>query len=173
MSAETFDTNSSARSNPVVSQDDTLGDAPLGAVWERNAEDAVLAVEKAIEPRLRQTSAAIYEDLLLTVQDYLLDNVIHNVRQQIAAADRQALHDRRRLDEVEGEFGYEPGEFTVYPEHWRPAFDRGLTPLQAFGSALDALGDARRAEEAERAANWERIKAEDAALLASLKDPQP
>lgn len=42
------------------------------------------------------------------------------------------------LDVIQDEFGYEPGEFTVYPEHWRPLFEEGLTPLQAFQRALKA-----------------------------------
>lgn len=44
------------------------------------------------------------------------------------------------LDEevIQGEYGYERGEFTVYPDHWRGMFDEGLTPLQAFKRALDA-----------------------------------
>jgi len=39
---------------------------------------------------------------------------------------------------IQGEFGYERGEFTVYPDHWRPLFDEGLTPLAAFERALAA-----------------------------------
>ena len=44
------------------------------------------------------------------------------------------------LDEevIQGEYGYERGEFDVFPEQWRPLFDRGLTPSQAFKCALDA-----------------------------------
>lgn len=70
-----------------------------------------------------------------------------------------------RTDVVQDEFGYEEGEFTVYPELWRQAFDRGLTPSQAFRSALDAAGDARREREREAAENWKRILREDAMLL--------
>jgi hypothetical protein len=39
---------------------------------------------------------------------------------------------------IQGEYGYERGEFTAYPELWRPLFDEGLTPMQAFKRALDA-----------------------------------
>ena len=48
------------------------------------------------------------------------------------------------LDEtiIQGEYGYEPGEFTVYPSHWRPLYEEGLTPAQAFRRALDAYRDA-------------------------------
>ena len=46
----------------------------------------------------------------------------------------------RELDEdvIQGEFGYEEGEFTVYVDLWRPLYERGLTPMQAFRAALDA-----------------------------------
>lgn len=39
---------------------------------------------------------------------------------------------------IQGEYGYEAGEFAVYPDHWRPYFDLGLTPHLAFLRALDA-----------------------------------
>lgn len=44
------------------------------------------------------------------------------------------------LDEnvIQGEFGYERGEFNVTTSLWRPMFDEGLTPSQAFRRALDA-----------------------------------
>jgi hypothetical protein len=41
-------------------------------------------------------------------------------------------------DVIQGEYGYEEGEFTAYPELWRPLYDAGLTPLQAFKRALAA-----------------------------------
>lgn len=46
----------------------------------------------------------------------------------------------RKLDEdvIQGEFGYEEGEFSVYPDHWWPLYDKGLTPRQAWQRALDA-----------------------------------
>lgn len=77
----------------------------------------------------------------------------------------------RKLDEdvIQGEYGYEPGEFAVFPEQWRPMWRKGLTPQQAFRRALDAYADARREADAARAANWARIQAEDA----KYKDPQP
>mgnify|MGYP001055811436 CR=1 FL=1 len=78
-------------------------------------------------------------------------------------------------DVVQGEYGYERGEFTVYPEDWRPSWRRGLTPSQAFQSACDALTEARRQEDAARAENWARIQREDAAIRQALqaKDPNP
>lgn len=59
------------------------------------------------------------------------------------------------LQELDGkviqiEFGYEPGEFAVYADHWRPLFDEGLTPRQAFQRALDAHREARHAEPGDR-----------------------
>jgi hypothetical protein len=69
-------------------------------------------------------------------------------------------------DVVQGEYGYEPGEFTVYPEHWRPLFNEGLTPSQAFDRALKAADDARKERDREAAERWERIQAADRALLA-------
>ncbi|WP_431861483.1 hypothetical protein [Azospirillum sp.] len=65
-------------------------------------------------------------------------------------------------DVIQGEYGFEPGEFTVYADHWRPLFDEGLTAKQAWRRALDAHAAARAAEDAERLRNWERIKAADA-----------
>lgn len=41
-------------------------------------------------------------------------------------------------DVIQGEYGYERGEFSVFPEMWRPLFDEGLTPAAAFKRALDA-----------------------------------
>jgi hypothetical protein len=41
-------------------------------------------------------------------------------------------------DVIQGEFGYEEGEFNAAPSLWRPLFQRGLTPSKAFRRALDA-----------------------------------
>lgn len=68
------------------------------------------------------------------------------------------------IEVIQDGFGYEPGEFTVYPEHWRPMFDEGLTPLQAWTRALDAWGDERRMREQQKQENWERIQRADARL---------
>jgi hypothetical protein len=72
-----------------------------------------------------------------------------------------------RHDVVQGEYGYEEGEFDVTPELWRPLHERGLTPSEAFRSALDAASAARREIEAERRENRRRIQSADAALEAS------
>ena len=79
------------------------------------------------------------------------------------------------LDEevIQGAYGYERGEFAVYPELWRPMWIEGLTPAQAFKRALDAFGEARREEEERRQANWERIQAEDRAALAAAQGWEP
>lgn len=52
---------------------------------------------------------------------------------------------------VQGEYGYEQGEFTVYPDLWRASFDKGLTPPQAFKIALDAFAEGRKADDEARA----------------------
>lgn len=67
---------------------------------------------------------------------------------------------------IQGEFGYEPGEFSIYTEHWYPLFREGLTPRQAWQTALDAAAEARREREQEKIDNWARIQAEDAAAIA-------
>jgi hypothetical protein len=71
------------------------------AAWEGHAEAAIKAVEAAIAPRLKRAAESVYDDLLYTVQDYLLENVLYNVKANIAAADRQALYDRTRAAQAE------------------------------------------------------------------------
>lgn len=71
---------------------------------------------------------------------------------------------------IQEEFGYEPGEFNVTPSLWRPSYDRGDTPLQAFQSALNAAAEARRKEDHERAERWRQIQAEDAAAIARYRE---
>ncbi len=46
-------------------------------------------------------------------------------------------------DVIEGEYGYEEGEFDFFPQLWQPLYDEGLTPSQAFRRALDAHAEAR------------------------------
>jgi len=59
----------------------------------------------------------------------------------------------RQLDEdvIQGEFGYEEGEFTVYSSHWRALYDEGLTPRAAWQRALDGFANARIVSEDEAA----------------------
>jgi hypothetical protein len=64
-------------------------------------------------------------------------------------------------DVIQGEYGYEPGEFTIYPDLWRPSFKEGLTPSQSFKRSLDAFAEARREEERRKAENWARIQEAD------------
>jgi hypothetical protein len=54
----------------------------------------------------------------------------------------------RALDEdvIQGEYGYEDGEFTVYSDDWHPMYAEGLTPAAAFKRALDAFAKDRRAK---------------------------
>ncbi len=72
------------------------------------------------------------------------------------------------LDEeiIQEEYGYERGEFTVYPEHWRSMFEDGLTPSQAFVRALNAFSDARKENSARQQTHWEEIKRFDAQAIA-------
>jgi hypothetical protein len=73
----------------------------------------------------------------------------------------------RQLDEdvIQGEFGYEPGEFTVYSSHWREPYDQGLTPRAAWQRALDGFANARRDKEDRKIANYARIVSEDEAAV--------
>lgn len=73
--------------------------------------------------------------------------------------------DELTVDVIEGDYGYEPGEFSVFPELWHPMWRDGLSPSQAFKRALDASAAAVREREEARQANWSRIQSEDAAIL--------
>lgn len=42
------------------------------------------------------------------------------------------------------DYGFEDGEFTIFPDLWRALFDEGLTPQDAFARVLDAKAYARR-----------------------------
>lgn len=70
----------------------------------------------------------------------------------------------RVLDEdvIQGEFGYERGEFTVYPVLWRPLYERELTPAQAWRRALDAHANGRIEDECLQSIDRARIEFEDA-----------
>lgn len=72
-------------------------------------------------------------------------------------------------DVIQGEYGYEPGEFTVYSTHWRELYDEGLTPLEAFKRALDGYANARRDEEGRKITNYARIVAEDEMAIAQYR----
>ena len=62
---------------------------------------------------------------------------------------------------IQGEFGYEPGEFTVYPSEWYPLYQRGLSPHEAWQRAFDMRACGRIEEECLKAINWARICFED------------
>lgn len=85
---------------------------------------------------------------------------------------REWLHVLER-DVIEGEFGYEPGEFTVYSSHWLDLYDAGLTPCEAWQRALDGYANARRERDAELGASYARIIAEDEAAIRSAQCPHP
>lgn len=81
------------------------------------------------------------------------------------------------LDELEhkviqDEFGYEPGEFTVYSTHWRPLYNEGLTPREAWQRALDGFANERRDAEGRKIANYARIVSEDQAAVARERKSQ-
>lgn len=79
--------------------------------------------------------------------------------------------DELREDVIQDEFGYEPGEFTVYPDAWRALFIEGLTTRQACQRALDAFSAERDRRDCEQKDNYERIRAEDAAAIARRHSP--
>jgi len=73
---------------------------------------------------------------------------------------------------IQEEFGYEPGEFTVYMTHWATLYEEGLTPRQAWQRALDGFAQKRRDDEAARQANYARIVSEDEAAVARSRAHQ-
>jgi hypothetical protein len=83
----------------------------------------------------------------------------------VADDDFRAWIETLDKDVIQGEFGYEEGEFSVFPDAWRRFYDQGLSPAEAFARALAAADDARRENERLRLENWERIRREDDALL--------
>jgi hypothetical protein len=77
--------------------------------------------------------------------------------------------DELREEVVQGEYGYEPGEFTIYPNEWLASFKEGLTPSAAFKRALDAFAEARREDDRLKAENWKRIQTADAAAVSHTR----
>ena len=67
---------------------------------------------------------------------------------------------------IQGEFGFDPGEFSVHTEHWYPLFRESLTPCEAWQRALNAAAAADQERERKKEENWKRIQAEDAATIA-------
>lgn len=46
-------------------------------------------------------------------------------------------------DVIQGQYGYEEGEFDVYSGHCWPLYEEGLTPLEAWKRALQAFKENR------------------------------
>jgi hypothetical protein len=68
--------------------------------WEDVGDEVVAAILEKLKPALKKASETIYEDLLYTAQDYLIDNVRWNIRSAIDAAKRQARHDREKVSAI-------------------------------------------------------------------------
>ncbi|MDE2097065.1 MAG: hypothetical protein KGL39_07450 [Patescibacteria group bacterium] len=62
---------------------------------------------------------------------------------------------------IQEEFGYEPGEFIVYPDHWLPLYEHGLSPRAAWQRALDMFACGRVEEECLHSILVARIAYED------------
>lgn len=65
--------------------------------WDDVGDEVVAAILEKLKPALKKASETIYEDLLYTAQDYLIDNVRWNIRSEIESNKRQALGDRQQL----------------------------------------------------------------------------
>ena len=65
--------------------------------WEEHAATLVTALMPRLDQAILKASERLYEEVLDTAEDYLKDNAIHIIGAAIAAADRQALHDRQAL----------------------------------------------------------------------------
>src|SRR4051812_26396353 len=70
---------------------------------------------------------------------------------------------------IQDDYGYEEGEFTVYPSEWHPLFKEGLTPPAAFRRALDAFAEERKEQGRLQAENWKRIQEEEDAAIAKWR----
>ena len=75
-------------------------------------------------------------------------------------------------DVIQNEFGYEPGEFTVYTTHWSMLYEEGLAPRQAWQRALDGFAQQRKEDDQAREANYQRILAEDRMAIARQRAEQ-
>lgn len=127
--------------------------------------------------RLGGSAAFTYATVLDPDRDEELLARMDYARAALAQFDAPAAEAENKFDEwirelnedvIQGEYGYEPLEFTVYPDHWRSAFDEGLSPKQAFDRSLKACEDARNERDRTTAANYELIKAKDRATIAEF-----
>jgi hypothetical protein len=75
-----------------------MSGAILNQPWEDVADDVTGAIEKAVQPLLKQATDSIYAGLLDATQDYLRDNLAFNIASRIAAAEREAANDREELE---------------------------------------------------------------------------
>lgn len=87
------------------------------------------AMMKALEAdgeKLRQLTGEDHGPIFLADEDEISDNPAFEAWLQILEA-----------DVIQGEYGYEEGEFAVFPDHWLPDFLAGRTPAEAFKRALE------------------------------------
>lgn len=69
---------------------------------EKIAEEAVASIKADLfEPLIRRATEDIYERLMDTVQDYLIDNARWNIRGKLQVADRQVRHQYQRATDLE------------------------------------------------------------------------
>lgn len=69
---------------------------------ERIASEAAACIDaKLFEPMIRQAAETLYESLMDTVQDYLIDNARWNIRERLQTADRQVRHQFNRVVQIE------------------------------------------------------------------------
>ena len=84
----------------------------------------------------------------------------------------QAWLETLEHDVIEGEFGYERGEFTVYTTHWAALYEKGITPRRAWQHALDGFANKCCENEDAKTANYTRIVSEDQATIARQRANQ-
>ena len=137
--------------------------------------DRIAALEKALERAADCLKACADNIERAFPTPEFGDGSVVLIRQWEAEA-RALLSDKfdewiRILDEdvIQGEFGYEPGEFTVYTSHWRELYDQGLTPHAAWQRALDGYANTRRDEEGRQIGNHARIVTEAVAREAMAR----
>lgn len=105
--------------------------------WEDVADDVVTAIEKAVQPLIKQASADIYAGLLDTTQDYLRNNLAFNIAERISAAERQASVDRIEADRLRGVNATLLSEVVRISDDYHP--DRDADAPLALSEMRDAL----------------------------------
>lgn len=111
--------------------------APIEArkEWDDVADEVVAAILEKLKPVLQKASESIYEDLLYTAQDYLIDNVRWNIRSTIDAADRQAFEDRRALTKERETVADLVSTMRQMKEGWTNVVELGIIKPNHVGSA--------------------------------------